>query len=154
MKFSTYFVEALKYSLVASMLAVLHFVRRWALNRFGSIAVSELKETGEDMFEKENEIEEKIGDFGVAKVDIEPDFDIKASLEGALKKDVLSQLPGALGVEISLGVKLHADPVGIALHFLGQSQNATVKFIAEQLAKVKAGEEVHPAIASAMVEVK
>jgi len=104
----------------------------------------------EPMFEKVNEIEEKIGEFGVAKVDIEPDFDIKASLEGGLKKDVLAQLPGALGLEISLAVKLHADPVGIALHFLGQSQNSTVKFIAEQLAKLKAGQEVHPAIAQAV----
>ena len=112
-----------------------------------------LKRKGNAMlFEKVNEVDEKLGEFGRATVDIEPDLDIKAAVSGAMKYDVIKALPGSLGVEIELSVKMNADPIGIALHFLGQSQSPAVKFIADQLAKLKAGQDLHPAVAQAAAE--
>lgn len=102
------------------------------------------------MFEKQNEVDEKIGDLGHVKVDITPELKIDAELGLTVEKDLLPKVPGGLKVKANINLEIDGDPAAIGLFYLGQSNSPPIKWIAEQLAKLKAGAEVHPAIAAAM----
>lgn len=102
------------------------------------------------MFEKVNEVDEKIGDIGRAVVDIRPNLTVMAGAEIAFKRDLLAQAPGALKIRAALEIECDSDPLALAAYGLGKAgDNPIVKFIAQQLANYRAGNPVDPAIVAA-----
>ncbi|MFA7333644.1 MAG: hypothetical protein WC130_05030 [Kiritimatiellia bacterium] len=103
------------------------------------------------MFEKPNEVDEKLGDFGTVKVDITPALKVNANVEvGMPKKDLIPAVPGALVVKVSAVVDVDSDPLALAAYGLGKVDNPIVKFLAKGLADFRAGQEMHPAITAAI----
>ena len=102
------------------------------------------------MFEKPNEVDEKLGDFGHARVDITPALKVNANVEiGMPKKDLIAAVPGALVFKVSAVAELESDPLALAAYGLGKVDNPIVKFLAEQLAKFRAGQPVDAAVMAA-----
>ncbi len=108
-----------------------------------------IKTTEEPEMLEGKEVEGKIGDIGSYYGDITPDIKLDAGAELAFEKDMLAALPGGLKVKASLNFQVEGDPVAIALMEIGKSSNPIMKFLGEQLSKLRAGEEVHPAVVAA-----
>jgi len=139
---------------------ILCSTKNWAVQQFQWLALgSTLSLAGfcwrvakgkQKMFEKKNEVDEKLGELGKVVVDITPELKIDAGVELALDKDLLPSVPGGLKAKVALSLEIDADPIAVGLHFLGQSSNGAMKWVADELSKVKAGQEAHPAVAAAL----
>lgn len=103
------------------------------------------------MFEKPNEVDEKLGEFGHARVDITPALKVNAQVEiGMPKKDLIAAVPGALEIEVKAVASVNSDPLALAAYGLSKVDNPIVKFLADQLAKFRAGQDVDPAVMAAI----
>lgn len=101
------------------------------------------------------EIEGKLGDVVSYGLDITGDVHVvgDAALNLDFKKDLVADMPGALEVEAvgSVQLKLRADPVVLALPQL-KKLGKVGEFLADQIAKLRAGTEVHPVVLAAAEE--
>ena len=103
------------------------------------------------MFEGK-EAEGKIGEIGSYSVDVTPDIKVDAAVDVGFEKDLIASIPGGLTVKLKLSAEIDADPVAIALMELAKSTNPVMKFLGDQLAKLRAGEPPHPAVTQAADE--
>ncbi len=97
------------------------------------------------------EVDKVIPGVGEASVDVTGDLHVVTELDlGMPKKELIPSIPGALSIEVTGVAKLAGDPAAVALHFLGQAKIPGVQFLADQLAKLRAGStDLHPAVAAA-----
>lgn len=101
------------------------------------------------MFEKPNEVDEKIGNVGSVKVDIRPNLTVKAAADIGFDKDLIAAVPGALKMRAAVVLEVDSDPLALAAYGLGKVDNPIVKFLADQLAKFRAGQPVDAAVMAA-----
>lgn len=91
------------------------------------------------------ELEGKLGDVGNYSVDVDVHGKVAVALDIGIDKEVA---PGVKAhVKAEAGVEL--DVADLLLAQAAKSDNKVLKFLAEQAAKLKAGEEVHPDVAAA-----
>ncbi len=102
------------------------------------------------------EIDKKIGNLGSVTVDVDGNMPnlgkTQAVLNLGIDEDVLKDLPGVLHAKASVSVALDVDPVLIAVNYLGKSSSSIAKFLASELASLRAGADPHPAVAAAAAE--
>lgn len=91
------------------------------------------------------EVEGKIGEIGSYSVDVQADADILADVSLSIDKELT---PG-VKVKLTLTGGAEIDAVALLAAQAAKSDNAILKFLAEQAAKLKAGQEVHPDVVAA-----
>ena len=77
---------------------------------------------------------------------------VAAFAEANLEKEIIPSIPGAMKVKLVGKVEIEGDPIVVAIAKLKDSTSPVGKFLAGQLAALRAGEEVHPAVAQAAAE--
>lgn len=90
-----------------------------------------------------------LGSVGQWSEEITKDGHISASASIAGSKDLVSAIPGAVGLEGDLNLKVKVDPVAVILYEAEKINNPVAQWVAKELLAMRAGAAPSAALVAA-----